>query len=224
MRAMQHAIDRRRATASGRLWGLDWTREVDWDLDGITVRIGTFDDAFGFMEEHYAAIFRGGGADARFLAEPMTESKRRFCEDMDVFVMRDGGRMVGLLTGHPSDWSTYYWRTVALVPGARDRHVLTRVAERVGAPLAAVGVARMETETAPTNFPMLRMLMGLGWVVTSTVNSERWGSVLRFTKFLDAEVQGTFARQFCALAVQPRPLSVVAPANDTPSTLERRLP
>lgn len=187
-----------------QLWGLDWRAVLPWSFDDVVVDAGTFAEATPFVEEHYAAIFRAAGADTRFLGDPMTPAKRRFSDAMDVFLMRHDGRVVGTLMAHPLDWSSYYMRSAAILPAYRDRRVLTRLVEAMYAPLSAAGVERMEGEVSPTNLPMMRMLVGLGWVVNATVNSERWGTMVRLAKFLRDDAEATFSERFCAMRVRPR--------------------
>jgi RimJ/RimL family protein N-acetyltransferase len=184
-----------RTTASSRIWGLDWSRELPWTIDGVGIELGSFDDALPFMEEHYASIF-GADATERFFVEPMTEAKRRFCDDMDVFVFRAEARTVGVCTAHPTDWSTYYIRTFALLPELRERGVATGFEARLCEPLRAAGVNRYEAECSVANRPMIRLFTSQGFLITSTATSERWGAVLRFTKHLDDGAASAFRRSF----------------------------
>ena len=112
---------------SARLWGVDWAACTPWAFDDVRVVMGTFDDATPFVEAHYPSIFTAHGT--KFLADPMTAAKRRFAAGMDVFLCHADGAMVGVLMGHPLDWSTYYMRSAALLPRYRDRRVLTRLVE-----------------------------------------------------------------------------------------------
>jgi hypothetical protein len=190
---------------SERLWGLDWDRVLPWTLDdGISVESAAFDDALPFIQEHYASIFGTDAHEQRFLASPMTEAKRRFCAESDVFLFRIGSRTVGLLLANPIDWSTYYMRSVAILSEFRERHLLTRFMERSYEPLRKAGVERIEGECSPANTPMMRMLVGQGFLVTSTANSERWGSTVRFTKFLTEDHEAVFLRQFSNLPIRKK--------------------
>jgi hypothetical protein len=193
--------DAPRTTLSSRYWNLDWSDVLPWRIGDVTVESGTFADAVSFTNEHYARIFQS--AESSFLSQPMTDAKRRFSEEMDVLLFRAGPKVVGLLLGHPSDWSTYYMRSVALLPDYRGRAILTKVMERTYGPLERAGVERIEGECAPSNVPMMRMLVGQGFVLTSTATSERWGLVARFTKFLSGESQRVFSRQFCVTPLSP---------------------
>ncbi len=191
-------------TLSERIWQADWTEGVPKAFGGVTLERGTFEQAAPFVREHYQAIFGADGQADRFLVEPMSPAKMRFGAEMDVLHYRHDNRTVGLLMGHPIDWSTYYFRSVALLPQYRERHVVTDSVAWTHDRLAAVGVHRVEGECAPANAPMMKMLVNLGYIVTSTTNSERWGATVRFTKFLRAEAKETFMRQFCAMRTPPR--------------------
>ncbi len=199
---------------SSRLWGIDWDKILPWSFEEVRVEPASFNDALPFMRDHYATIFGAHAIESRFLASPMTPAKRRFCEESDVFLFRTSDRTVGLLLANPADWSSYYMRSVAVLPEFRERRLLTRFMEQSYAPLRAAGVERIEGECSPANAPMMRMLVGQGFLVTSTANSERWGATVRFTKFLSEEAESVFLRQFNA--VTPKEKSFKA----TP-TLER---
>jgi ribosomal protein S18 acetylase RimI-like enzyme len=187
----------RAPSLSTQLWSLDWTRILPFQFDDVSVEIATFADAAPFIEEHYPKFFAHEDDGVKFLREPMTEAKRRFSELSDVFLFRDGEKKVGVMISHPTDWSTYYLRSSAFLPEYRNRHLLTRFTEALFAPLAAAGVARMETETAPSNLAVQRVMVTCGWVITGTTNSERWGTLLRATKFLSDEARAAFSHQFC---------------------------
>lgn len=147
------------------------------------------------MGAHYGAIF--GDSAGRFESEPLSVAKRAFLERSDAFLFWHEDRAVGLLMGNPVDWSTYYWRTVAFLPAYRGRGLLAAALEATDRHLAAHGVARVEGETAPNNYAQLRLLLRLGYVVTGSTESDRFGSMLRLTKFLAPGPRETFERQFC---------------------------
>lgn len=193
------------SNASLRLLGLDWSATLPWTFDDITVDFGTFEaDAMPFMSTHYGEIFgMSDPSTARFLVEPMTPSKLRFGAEMDVFVFRDAGTPIGLIVAHPTDWSTYYVRTAALLRDYRRKHLIVRYMDHIIEPLQRAGVARLETDVAPTNAPMVGFHIDKGFIVSSTSTSDRWGMTLRFTKFLREEAEQVFVRQFCAMAVKP---------------------
>lgn len=182
---------------STQIWGFDWSRVLPFHFEEVTVDLGTFAEAVPFVTEHYGKFFGNEDESVKFLREPMTEAKRRFSELSDVFMFRAERRIIGIMIAHPTDWSTYYLRSSAFVPEYRNRHMLTRFVESLFEPLAAVGVARMETETAPTNLAVQRVMITGGWMITGTSSSERWGTLLRATKFLSEEARAAFSHQFC---------------------------
>ncbi len=176
-----------------RLWDLDWGTILPLDLDGVRVTYESFEDARPFIEANYRSIFNVDGA---FYVEAPSLAKQRFTAEMDLFVFRHEAQIVGVVGGHPSDWSTYYWRTAALLPEFRARGAITKFCEHSYEQLRRVGVNRIELDTCPGNRATMSLFLAQGFVVTSTAASERWGFTIRFTKFLNEQPEGVFRRQF----------------------------
>ncbi len=193
-----------RETLSCELFGIDWAAHLPFELSGgIRLEWATLAQTGAFVGAHYAAIFGTRTADPRFLVEDATPAKARFLRISDRFVFRDGTRTVGVLVGHPVDWSTYYWRTVAFLPEFQGRGLLAAALRRTDDVMRAAGIARVDGEAAPNNQRQVRLLLRLGYCVTGTVNSERWGTVLRFTKYLRPDAEERFMTQFCRDTFRP---------------------
>jgi hypothetical protein len=185
---------------SQRWWGLDWSTILPWTIGDVSVEHGSFDEVVPFLEANYARLF--GEPNQHFLIEEMTEAKRRFWAEADVFIFRRAGEMIGYWGGHPSDWSTYYCRTMSILPEFRESRLATELSNRICQTLARTSgadgstVQRIEVDASIANIPMTRMLLGLGFIVTSTSVSERWGTLLRFTKLLREDAARVFRQQF----------------------------
>jgi len=205
---------------SRRFWDIDWSDLFPCKLDDdVAVDNVSFEDALPFVEEHYARIFGAEESEGRFLGSPLTEAKRRFCDESDVFLFRNkAGAPVGILMAHPTDWSTYYIRTAALLPDYRGKNIVPRLIAVLSRRLVAVGVERMEAEMSPVNMSTLRTLcFDLGFRITATSMTERWGALVRLTWFLSEEAGTIFHRQFCNY---PRS----KPTKKHEPTTERRAP
>jgi RimJ/RimL family protein N-acetyltransferase len=179
------------------LWDLDWRDHFPKMFGDVVVDVASFDEAIPFIAKHYGEIFQRDPSIDRFLADPLTTAKRRFGAEMDVFLLRDHGEQIGVLIGHPSDWSTYYMRSVALLASYRSRHLLSDLVESTYEPLREAGVERIEGDCSPANHAMVRALVNLGFMANSTHPTERWGIQLRFIKYLSREAEDVFVRQFC---------------------------
>jgi hypothetical protein len=202
----------RSLSLSQRYWDLEWSRILPWTIDDVTVEAVSFEDALPFIQANYPAIFRTEPGQSRFLADQLTEAKRRFCSEMDVFLYTKkddatGQRItIGLMAGHPSDWSTYYLRSAAFLPEYRDRKVGSRGLEGILRVLAEAGVERCEADCSPANTPMMRAMVSHGFLLTSTSNSERWGHLVRFTKFFREEAADIYLQQYCGSQFANSPL------------------
>jgi hypothetical protein len=209
--------ERETAPMSQRLWNLDWRSALPWHFDDGRAEFATPEAALPFVQEHYPAIFGQKDLEGRFLPSPTTEAKRRFFLEMDYFVFRVDEVVAGVLMGHPTDWTTYYIRSAALLPEYRERRVLTQFLDRLDQPLRAAGVERVEAECSPANVPVVRLLTARGYVATASMNTERWGLMLRYTKFLSEDASAAFMRQYTAM-----PFSKRRPHNTT--TIDRSKP
>jgi ribosomal protein S18 acetylase RimI-like enzyme len=189
---------------SKRWLGLDWSAHLPWQIAGYTIDLGTLEDVIGFVGRWYAEIFGSDADEGRFFGEPMTPAKRRVLAESDLFVIREAGEIVGLQVAAPSDWSTYYIRSFALLPRVRGRGVVEGITRRLAATLRDPGVARIENDTTPTNVANIFVTTRLGYTTTGTLNSDRWGLVLRRTLYVDPAAEEVFRGQFCAGRWSPR--------------------
>lgn len=189
-----------RASMSQRLWDIDWKSVLPCHFGDVRVEYERLADVLPFMADVFPQTFNVG---CQWFQEEMTEAKRRFGEEMDVFVFRAEAKIVGVIVAHPSDWSTYYWRITTILPEYRKRNLVVSFGSRLYALFREVGVKRMEVDTSPANRAMVRLLGNEGFIVTSTSTSERWGLCLRFTKFLDDEAERVYRRQFLDVPENP---------------------
>src|SRR6185503_19487640 len=95
------------------------------------------------------------------------------------------------------DWSTYHIRFCAFLPEYQGRQLLQRFFPTFFRILKQAGVERIETETSPSNLAIMHIMNRFHFNVTGTLMSERWGALVRFTKFLDEESERVFLQQFC---------------------------
>lgn len=179
--------------ASHRIWDLDWSTILPWAVGSATVELGTYEVASAFIADVHRSTFN---IDGRWLAEPMTDAKKRFFAEMDVKVFRDQSRIVGVLAAHPLDWSTYYYRWAAFAPDYRDSGLLSEFGRRADVVFRDAGIARLEADTSPGNVAMTRFFASQGWIVTATNASERWGLCLRYTKFIDEAAERHYRERF----------------------------
>ncbi len=177
-------------TLTERVLGFEW-QTIDLGDDVVAIAHDRA-RALGFVERNYAQIFGTTKATARFLVEPLGDAKRRFTEEMDVHVLLQREEALGVAMGHLTDWSTYYWRTLAFLPEKQSHGVGRRFIQRVCDQLRDAGVRRVEAECLPTNAAIQHCLAAAGFVATGAVASERWGFLLRMTKFLDEEAKAAF--------------------------------
>ena len=187
-----------RPTQSLQLWGLDLSAGLQKRLsnDGVLAVPGDFNRIVMFLRQNYAMFSEESqGADPSAIIQ---RSKHSYLSTAcDLIELRHNGATVGVMIGAPEDWSSYYVRMFAMLP-QYQRPGLTRrfVRECLFEPLARGGVERVVAETSPANIAMSHLFTELRFCVTGNVLSDRWGPLIRYTKFLSPACEAEFLRKF----------------------------
>jgi RimJ/RimL family protein N-acetyltransferase len=189
--------------SSERIFDFKWEDSLPWSLGEVTVELTDYVAVAELLRRARADLF--GAPHTQFFIEPESEAKARFGREMDCLLIRLRGEVVGYFCGNPSDWSTYYCRSIAISPACREKGIAGIFCQQIVRFTASVGVKRLEVDTSVANVPMIRLLSTLGFAVAGTMNSARWGAIVRFTKHLDADENEVFARQYlCVPRVKKR--------------------
>jgi hypothetical protein len=189
-------------TLSARLWGLDFTKTSPRTLtsDGVQAVPGDMTRACDFLAREFPA-FREEHSGVIPSAK-MLDAKRWYLQSAcDVIELRHDDRTVGVLIGAPEDWSSFYIRMFALLQ-AYQRPALRRrfVRECVFEPLIAHQVERVVADTSPLNLGMSVLFNEMRFHVTGHQLSDRWGPLVRYTKFLDPACEAAFHRRFSGIS------------------------
>jgi ribosomal protein S18 acetylase RimI-like enzyme len=187
------------ARFSEAIWNIDWSLHLPLALtEGVTVAYSSFERARPFLAANLAAIVEEDPASSPFLQKAPTDAKVRYLQrNADYFEFKDGERTAGFMLCTPIDWSSYYIRLTAILPEYHGKKFPQRFLPTLFEVLKAAGVERVETETSPSNLAVMHIMNRFRFNVTGTVLSERWGALVRFTKFLDEESERVFLDQFC---------------------------
>lgn len=187
------------STYSERLFGVRFRDTLPWELNGYQVHMVGVDEMLECLVRHADEL--GMQGDVRWFQEPMSPQKRRFLSECDRFAIMsaqgDDERVVGACIGHPLDWSSYYIRSFVVSRSIRGIGLPMMFLRRLSDVLQGV-VLRIETDVAPHNAASLSVQMLSGFRCVGSANTTRWGALLRYVKFLDAQEDAHFVERFCA--------------------------
>ncbi len=193
------AADLSSPSLAEQLWGACWQEGFPLTLStGVSARRADYLLVRDFLAKHFNEIFFVNPD-----ALPKFKSSRSAARDLfyqqvsDHFAFYSGDELVGVLTGNAVDWSTYYVRTIALLPQAQGRGIQREVFQHLVSLLAPAGVERIEIEVLPGNVKQMRALGKMHFQVIGTKLSERWGALVQLAKFLSPESERAFADQYC---------------------------
>lgn len=160
--------------------------------------MGDFALATEFLRENHHLIY--GAPSEKFWETPsLAPQKARYYETAgDFFLFLHGSKMVGFFVGTSTDWSSYYFRNCSILPAYQGQRIYQKFLVKMLDVISKTkGVERVEGDVAPTNYPHVHILNKLQFTITGFNCSERWGTLLHFTKFMGAENQHRFAENFC---------------------------
>jgi hypothetical protein len=189
-------------TLSDAFWRLDLTRDLPRTItkDGVEVMPGEFDRIRGFLAREFPSLTEEGLAAAP-LDPQLADTKRWYLgHACDLLELRKSDETIGVMIGAPEDWSTYYLRVYAVAPRHQRPILSRRFAECVVGPLVACGVQRIVTDTSPTNAAAALRLSEMRFHVTGQQLSERYGPLVRYTKFLDPAAEAAFVSRYAGSA------------------------
>jgi hypothetical protein len=189
-------------TLSDAFWSLDLTRDLPRTItkDGVEVMPGEFDRIRDFLARTFPTLTEEGLASAP-LDPSLARAKRWYLgHACDLLELRKNGETIGVMIGAPEDWSTYYLRVYAVAPKHQRPILSRRFAECVVGPLVACGVQRIVTDTSPTNASAALRLSEMQFRVTGQQLSERYGPLVRYTKFLDPAAEAAFVSRYAGSA------------------------
>lgn len=186
------------APQSCRMWGLSFRDLLPFKLseDGVVAVAGDITRIGRFLSEQFALFSEEaqGSLPNYIVRNRKFEYLRDAC---DLIELRLADETIGSLIGAPEDWSSYYVRVFAMRRDFQRPGLIRRfVRDCLFAPLAEHGVERICADTSPANVAMSRLLTELHFHVTGSQLSERWGPLVRYTRFLSPACEAEFRRKF----------------------------
>lgn len=160
----------------------------------------TFSRTLHFLKKHFKNIYELEKNNNGFISEDYTSEKLRYYEMAgDFFEFRDidHNKTIGIFIGTPIDWSSYYLRHASILPDYHNYKIYQEFIELLLYILKKHKVERVEGATSPSNLVVVHSLNKMGFNISGMELSERWGSMLRFVKFLSSKHESTFLNQFC---------------------------
>lgn len=194
------------ASLSEAVWSFRWNNFLPKDLEGdfSVVRVG-WDEASQFVQSRFREIFNAAENCGPFGREKLTPAKERYYQIAgDFFLIQKGSLPVALATGTLLDWSSYYFRNMAILPSYQGFGIYPKFSQFLFEILAALGVERVEGDISPTNQQHLHIINKLGWMQTGMVMTDRWGAFIHITKFLNSETESFFGKTFCGTEASDR--------------------
>ena len=185
------------------LWGIDWSHFLT-DIQGNSGKIYHCQLEMGLNRPEFNDFLEKSGQEFQnnqnFESEQPCDLKKKFYSDIsDTFSITTESKTVGLIISAPIDWETYHIRYVHIDPNFRREGLSYIFLEEIFNILKQHSIKRIETESSPMNRSSIGLCKKLGFIQTGNILSDRWGALIKWTKFLDKKLENIFFRQFVSI-------------------------
>jgi GNAT superfamily N-acetyltransferase len=190
----------RRTSLLTKLFKVKWNQHFPLNVEncGCTIEYIEPELAFQFIRQSYDEIFELELWKDPLLAEQQTDEKLQYYKECgDFFMIYKDSKAIGIFIGTLTDWSSYYFRSAAVLPQYQGNGAIGRLLPYLTKILTDSGIARIESDASVSNFTSIQILLRARFKVTGMQLSERWGALLHFTKFLSPSSEKIFMGQFC---------------------------
>ncbi|HEX5035317.1 MAG TPA: GNAT family N-acetyltransferase, partial [bacterium] len=179
--------------------GFDWEDYLPHRIDDHEqIELSSFEETFKFHRENYAKVFELEGQAMPFLEDAFTPAKQAYYRQVaDFLVFRRDSKIIAAYAGSLGDWSSYYHRNFYVLPEFQSQGRATKVQNFVHRVLGPLGVDRAEADVSPSNLAQINMVNRAGFNAVGMYSSERWGTLIRFCKFLNPKNQKAFLDRYC---------------------------
>lgn len=191
------------------IWGLDFYDYLPMQLTSeIKVEIIPYTQAQPLIEKYFPEIYHYQNQkqtpsklsiDSHLQADPHDhELKLKYYQNFgDFFVFTNKKQeFAGIAVGTLLDWSSYYFRNMAIMPEFRGQELYPKFFDLLCSLLKKHHVLRVEGDICPTNRHHLHILNKMGYLVTGVTLTERWGPLVHVTKYLDEKDEERFGQLF----------------------------
>ncbi len=182
---------------STQLWGLDWTKHFPVRSSNGSVECRRV--PFASIEQFFLSGSEYDYQQKKIFYGALSDS-------FGFYAIDEGMKLIGAAIANPSDPTTYYLRFAHILPEYRARSPHIEWLRRVSATVSDnPHVQRIEVEISPEDSSMPVIYARLGFRITGTAFSDRWGGIIRMTAHLRPEVREGFLNRFCPFTAPKAP-------------------
>ncbi len=183
---------------SESLWGSWWPAEAPL-ICGFTLSRVSFHDFIQFYINYAHELGIEESKDYANLNEINHPARQAFYERVaDCLIIKShiSHEPMGLIALHPTDWSSYYLRYIALRPAARGLGLTSKILDHVSLLLKNTDCMRIDTHTLANNISMHKSLLNCGFLNAGVTLSERWGALTAYTKHLNSAGKLSYLKHY----------------------------
>lgn len=178
--------------------GIEWERFLPLMMGNVQLQASSYKQVLPYFQLNLERVFQQPSGS--FLNEESPVAKQKYYSHLGDFfelVEKNSGKTVGVFAGNVTDWSTYYIRHCSVLPEFQGNGFYQQFLLFLSQVLKLHQMNRVEIDVSPSNFAHIHILNKFQFNITGLQMSERWGTIVRFTKFLNLQHEHFFLSRFC---------------------------
>jgi GNAT superfamily N-acetyltransferase len=169
--------------------------------DGYEIVVADKKTVREFLNKHFEAVFpKSSNALPTLLINKERESAiEALVKDsgydslhQEHFLFTFKGEPVGWSTGETADFMTYYMRNSGIIPEHQNKKLYSQFLAHFADYIKEIGYERLTSQHKADNSEILITKLKAGFVISGMDFDERWGALVRVTKFLHADRESAF--------------------------------
>ncbi len=185
---------------SQELWNVDWSRfenGIALKGDFVLTKI-SFQETLSFFQKNSKKIQRSDNSENPYYKEGFLPYKQKYFEYLgDCFGFYKNGNLIGVSLCAPTEWCTYYIYYISILPKFRGSELTLQWLEQLEKTLRPTILSKLEADISPNNVHNVQRVSKFGFLNCGVKITERFGTLIRFVKYLKDDQEELFQRNFC---------------------------
>lgn len=182
---------------SSRVWGIDWNNHFPLSIGRYTVELSSFEEFLKTKNHPGSFLVTSDNCHDHFIKDKNSQAKANYLNHAcEYFAFKMNGVIVGFFMGEVMDWSTYYIRYIIIAKNHRSNNLTTLFFQELEKIMSEYELDKICLDVSSAHVSHVSRMSQIGYVCNGNMLSERFGSIIRLTKYIKEESWTVFNKSF----------------------------
>ncbi len=179
------------------IWGIIWEEYFPLKIGDYSIEVSSQKEFNEIKNASESFIVSSENSNDTFIKELSSVAKFKYLEmASDFFKFKYKNEIVGVVVCEAGDWSSYYLRYIYIDKNHRSNKLTIEFVNAIESVLRNYKVDKVICDVSTGNLSQLSRMSDLSFICTGNMLSERFGAMIKMTKFLDEKSLHVFTSHF----------------------------